>query len=76
MNFITYLESPYVLDYNYTVVPLPTGFFVSAYLNGEGVQEFLTHGPTHNSHKVISKWNTFGARMSHGQHGHTRLTMA
>jgi hypothetical protein len=31
-----------VLDYNYIVVPLPIGFFVSAYLNGEGVQEFLT----------------------------------
>jgi hypothetical protein len=41
MNFITYLEPPYLLDYNYIVVPLPTGFFVSAYLNGEGVQEFL-----------------------------------
>ncbi len=44
VNFITYLEPPYVLDYNYIVVPLPTGFFVSAYLNGEGVQEFLTKG--------------------------------
>jgi hypothetical protein len=42
MNFITYLESPYLLDYNYIVVPPPTRFFVSAYLNGEGVQEFLT----------------------------------
>jgi hypothetical protein len=42
MNFITYLEPPYLLDYNYIVVPLPTGFFVSAYFNGEGVQEFLT----------------------------------
>ncbi len=42
MNFITYLEPPYLLDYNYIVVPLPTEFFVSAYLNGEGVQEFLT----------------------------------
>ncbi len=42
MNFITYLEPPYLLDYNYIVVPLPTGFFVSAYLNGEGVQEFFT----------------------------------
>jgi hypothetical protein len=41
VNFITYLEPPYLLDYNYIVVPLPTGFFVSAYLNGEGVQEFL-----------------------------------
>ncbi len=40
--FITYLEPPYVLDYNYIVVSLPTGFFVSAYLNGEGVQKFLT----------------------------------
>jgi len=42
VNFITYLEPPYLLDYNYIVVPLPTGFFVSAYLNGEGVQEFFT----------------------------------
>jgi hypothetical protein len=42
VNFIIYLEPPYLLDYNYIVVPLPTGFFVSAYLNGEGVQEFLT----------------------------------
>jgi hypothetical protein len=42
VNFITYLEPPYLLDYNYIVIPLPTGFFVSAYLNGEGVQEFLT----------------------------------
>jgi hypothetical protein len=42
MNSITYLEPPYVLDYNYIVVPLPTGFSVSAYLNSEGVQEFLT----------------------------------
>jgi hypothetical protein len=44
VNFITYLEPPYLLDYNYIVVPLPTGFFVSAYLNGEGVQEFFTYG--------------------------------
>jgi hypothetical protein len=42
VNFITYLEPPYLLDYNYIVVPLPTGFFLSAYLNGEGVQEFIT----------------------------------
>jgi hypothetical protein len=42
VNFITYLEPPYLLDYNYIVVPLPIGFFVSSYLNGEGVQEFLT----------------------------------
>jgi hypothetical protein len=27
-----------LLDYNYIVVPLPTGFYVSAYLSGEGVQ--------------------------------------
>jgi hypothetical protein len=26
VNFITYLESPYLLDYNYIVVPLPTRF--------------------------------------------------
>jgi hypothetical protein len=45
VNFITYLEPPYLLNYNYIVVPLPTGFFVSAYLNGEGVQEFLTPHP-------------------------------
>jgi len=42
VNFITYLEPLYLLDYNYIVVSLLTGFFVSAYLNGEGVQEFLT----------------------------------
>jgi hypothetical protein len=42
VNFITYFEPPYLLDYNYIVVPFPTGFFVSAYLNGEGVQEFFT----------------------------------
>jgi hypothetical protein len=27
VNFIIYLEPPYLLDYNYIVVPLPTGFF-------------------------------------------------
>jgi hypothetical protein len=27
-----------LLDYNYIVVPLPTEFYVSAYLSGEGVQ--------------------------------------
>ncbi len=43
VNFITYLEPPYLLDYNYIIVPLPTGFFVSAYLNGEGVQELFTN---------------------------------
>jgi hypothetical protein len=42
VNFIIYLEPPYLLDYNYIVIPLPTVFLVSAYLNGEGVQEFLT----------------------------------
>jgi hypothetical protein len=42
VNFITYLEPHYMLDYNYIVVSFPTGVFVSAYLNGEGVQEFLT----------------------------------
>jgi hypothetical protein len=42
VNFITYFEPPYLLDYNYIVVPLPTGFFVNAYFNGEGVQEFFT----------------------------------
>jgi hypothetical protein len=42
MNFITYFEPPYLLDYNYIIVPLPIGFFVSAYFNGEGVQKFLT----------------------------------
>jgi hypothetical protein len=51
MNFITYLESPYLLDYNYIVVPPPTRFFVSAYLNGEGVQEFLT--PTYT---IVTLW--------------------
>jgi hypothetical protein len=42
VNFIIYFEPPYLLNYNYIVVSLPTGFFVSAYLNGEGVQEFFT----------------------------------
>jgi hypothetical protein len=37
VNFITYLELPYLLDYNYIVVPLLTDFFMSAYFNGEGV---------------------------------------
>jgi hypothetical protein len=32
-----------LLDYNYIVIPLLTGFYVSAYLNGEGVQIILTH---------------------------------
>jgi hypothetical protein len=36
-----------------------------------------SHGPTHNPQKVVSaSWSTFGARTSHGQHGHTRLTTA
>ncbi len=39
VNFITYLEALYLLDYNYIVIPPPTGFFVSAYHNGEGVQK-------------------------------------
>jgi len=35
------------------------------------------HGPAHNPHKwLVHSWSTFGARMSHGQHGHTRLTTA
>jgi hypothetical protein len=42
VNFITYFEPPYLLDYNYIVVPFLTGFFVNAYRNGEGVEEFLT----------------------------------
>jgi hypothetical protein len=54
VNFITYIEPPYLLDYNYIVVPLPTGFFVTAYLNGEGVQEFLTSLKTFfASHKLF-----------------------
>ncbi len=44
VNFINYLEPPCLLDYNYIVVPLPTKFFVNAYLNGEGVQKFFTFG--------------------------------
>ncbi len=35
-----------MLDYNYIVVPLPAGFYVSAYLNGEGVLLFLTRCKT------------------------------
>jgi hypothetical protein len=49
VNSITYLEPPYVLDYNYIIIPLPTGFFVNAYLNSEGVQEFLTRILTLNT---------------------------
>jgi hypothetical protein len=52
VNFITYLEPPYLLDYNHIIVPLPTGFFVNAYLNGEGVQEFLTISFSHWSFKM------------------------
>ncbi len=39
------LWTTYLLDYNYIVVPLPTGFYVNAYLNGEGVPLFLTPLP-------------------------------
>jgi hypothetical protein len=53
VNSITYIEPPYLLDYNYIVVPLPTGFFVSAYLNGEGVQEFLTLALKDKGHKLV-----------------------
>jgi len=42
VNFITYVESPYSLDFNYIIVPLLTGFFVSAYLSGGSVQEIFT----------------------------------
>jgi hypothetical protein len=56
VNFITYLEPLYLLDYNYIVVPLPTGFFMSAYFNGEGVQEFLIMGycDFHQAHLFIN----------------------
>ncbi len=57
MNFITYLEQPYLLELQLHSVPFPTSFFfVSAYLNGEGVQEFLTEtheekaSPVHTTH--------------------------
>jgi hypothetical protein len=41
-----------LLDYNYIVVPLPTDFYVSAYLNGEGVPLFLTIKFNSNPSKV------------------------
>ncbi len=36
-----YIEPPYLLDYNYIVIPLPNKF-VSAYFHVKGVQECLT----------------------------------
>jgi hypothetical protein len=44
----------YLLDYNYIVVPLPAGFYVSAYLNGEGVLLFLTLLNIHMCHYTTS----------------------
>jgi hypothetical protein len=36
-----------------------------------------SHGPAWNHTKWLEhSWSTFGARTSHGQHGHTRLTTA
>jgi len=36
-----------------------------------------SHGPAWNHTKwLVSSWSTFGARTSHGQHRHTRLTTA
>jgi len=55
VNFIIYLELPYVLNYNYIVVPFPTRFFVSAYLNGEGVQKFLT-ASIESYHGALKRW--------------------
>jgi hypothetical protein len=42
VNFITYLEPPYSLDFNYIAVPLLAGFFVCAYFRGGSVQKILT----------------------------------
>jgi hypothetical protein len=46
---------------------------------GLGRIDKLIHspGPAHNPHKwLVHSWSTFGAKTSHGQHGHTRLTTA
>ncbi len=51
MNFITYLEPPYLLELQlHSSSTSNRFFFVSAYLNGEGVQEFFTF---QNSFKKI-----------------------
>jgi hypothetical protein len=41
-------------------------------------QALLTHTGLHTTHTkwLMHSWSTFGARTSHGQHGHTRLTTA
>ncbi len=41
-------------------------------------QASLTHTGLHTIHTkwLVHSWSTFGARTSHGQHGHTRLTTA
>jgi hypothetical protein len=41
-------------------------------------QASLTHTDLHktNTKWLVHSWSTFGARMSHGQLGHTRFTMA
>jgi hypothetical protein len=41
MNGTKGVEPPDLLNYNYIIIPLPSGF-VSAYLHVEGVQECLT----------------------------------
>ncbi len=46
-----------MLDYNYIVVPLPIGFYVSAYLNGEGVLLFLTETSGSNVEKQVTALN-------------------
>ncbi len=41
-------------------------------------QASLTHTGMHATHTrwLVHSWNTFSARMSHGQHEHIRLTTA
>jgi hypothetical protein len=42
------------------------------------IDKLLTHTGLHTTHTkwLVHSWSTFGARTSHEQHGHTRLTMA
>jgi hypothetical protein len=41
-------------------------------------QALITHTGLHTTHTkwLVQSWSTLGARTSHGQHGHTRLTTA
>ncbi len=54
------------------------GHPMSGYRTMKNLQVSLTHMGLHTTHTkwLVHNWNTFGARTSHGQHGHTRLTTA